>query len=103
MAGNDFTSQCRLVDGDLVAVQQTRICGHDIAQAQADGVARHQFARRRGDPFSVAFNPGLDRQSGLQGINGVAGLAFFPKPDSRIGYKQQKNDTEVRPVADDAG
>ena len=76
-----FSRQRRLIDGNFVAVQQTRVRRHDVAQAQADDVARHQFPRRRGDPFSIAFHPGLDRQSGLQRINGVAGLAFFPKPD----------------------
>ena len=45
--GQQFARQRGLVDGDFVAVQQARIRWHDVAQTQADGVARHQFPRRR--------------------------------------------------------
>ena len=83
--GQRLPGQRRLVDGYLVAVQQARIGRHDVAQAQADGVARHQFPRRRRDPFAVAFHPGLDRQRRLQGSDGVARLMFFPETDRRVG------------------
>ena len=100
--GQRFSRQRRLIDRNLVAVQQTRICRHDVAQAQADGVARHQFPRRRGDPFSIAFHPGLNRQSGLQGINGVARLVLFPEPDHGVGDKQEEDDEKIGPVPDHA-
>ena len=100
--GQRLAGQRGLVDGNLVAVQQARVRRHDVAQTQADDVARHQFPRRRRDPFAVALHPGLDRQPGLQGIDGVAGLAFFPEPDHGIGNKQNQNDEEIGPVPHDA-
>ena len=39
--GQGLPGQRRLVDGYLVAVQQAGVGRHDVAQAQADGVARH--------------------------------------------------------------
>jgi len=70
--GQRFPGQRRLVHGYLVAVQQARIGRHDVAQAQADGVARHQFTRRRVNPLPVAFHPCLDRERRLQSGDGVA-------------------------------
>ena len=101
--GQGFPGERRLIDGDLVAVQKTRIGRHDVAQAQANGVARHELARWRVDPFAVALDPGLDRQPGLQGLDGVARLAFFPKAHRGIGNQQQQDDEEVGPVAHHAG
>jgi hypothetical protein len=101
--GQRFARQRRLIDGNLVAVQQTRICRHDVAQAQADGVARHQFPRRRGDPFSIAFHPGLNRQPGLQGLNGVALPGVLPRTRPRRWRQAAEEDDEkVGPVPDHA-
>ena len=101
--GQRLTGQRRLVDGNFVAVQQTGIRRHDIAQAQADDVTRHQFPRRRRDPLSIALHPGLDRELGLQRFDGIARLALFPEPDGGIGNKQHQNDEEIGPMADDTG
>ena len=96
--GQQLSGQRRLVHGYLVAVQQARIGRHDVAQAQADGVARHQFTRRRVDPLAVAFHPGLDRERRLQGGDGVARLMFLPESDQSVGQKQNQDDAKVRPV-----
>ena len=96
--GQQLSGQRRLVDRYLVAVQQARIGRHNVAQAQADGVAGHKFARRRIDPFPVAFHPGLDRQRRLQGGDSVARLMFFPESDHGVGQKQNEDDAKVRPV-----
>ena len=53
---------------------------------------------RRGDPLSIAFHPGLDRQLGLQGGDGAARLAFLPESDHGVGEQQHQDDAEVRPV-----
>ena len=96
--GQGLPGQRRLVDGYLVAVQQARVGRHDVAEAQADGVARHEFARRRIDPLAVAFHPGLDRERRLQGGDGVARLMFLPEADHAVGEKQKEDDAEIRPM-----
>ena len=87
-----------LIDRNLVAFQQTRVRRHDVAQTQADDIARHQFLAGWRDPLSITLHPGLDRQPGLQGIDGVACLAFFPESDRGIGQKQNEDDDKVRPM-----
>ena len=96
--GQGFPGQRRLVDGYLVAVQQARVGGHDVAQAQADGVAGHKFARRRIDPLPVTFHPRLDRERRLQSGDGVARLMLFPESDQGVGKKQKQDDAKVRPM-----
>ncbi len=86
--GQRLSRQRGLIHLDRVALQQARIRRHDVAEAHADDVARHQLTRRRGDPFPIAFHPCLDRQRGLQGGDGVARLVFFPEPDHGVGQKQ---------------
>ena len=88
--GQRLSRQRGLIHLDRVALQQARIRRHDVAHAHADDVARHQFTRRRGDPLPVTFHPGLDRQLGLQGSDGVAGLVFFPESDHGVGKKQKR-------------
>ena len=96
--GQGLPGQRRLVDGYLVAVQQARIGRHDVAQAQADGVARHEFTRSRVHPLAIAFHPGLDRERRLQGGDGVARLMLFPESDHSIGQKQNEDDAKIRPM-----
>ena len=100
--GQRLSRQRGLIHLHRVAVQQARIRRHNVAQAHADDVARHQLARRRGDPLPIAFHPGLDRQLGLEGLDGVARLALFPESDHGVGNKQKEDDEEIRPVPDHA-
>ena len=100
--GQRFSRQRGLIHLHLVARQQARIRWHNVAQPQADDIARHQLARRRVDPFAVAFHARLDRQLGFEGVNLVARLAFFPKTDHRIGHQQKEDDEKIRPVPDHA-
>ena len=88
--GQRLSRQRGLIHLHRVAVQQARIRRHDVAQAQADDVARHQLTRRRGDPLPIPFHPGLDRQLGLQGVDGVARLVFFPESDHGVGKEAKR-------------
>ena len=99
-AGKDFACQRGLIHLHRVAGKQARIRRHNIAQSQADDVAWHHLARRRGDPLSITLHPGLDRQFGLQGSDGVARLVFFPESDDGVGNQQEEDDEEIRPVPD---
>ena len=99
--GQRLARQSGLIDLDRVARQQAGICRHDVAQAHANDVTRHQLARRRGDPFPIPLHPRLDRQPGLEGGDGVAGLVFLPEPDHGVGEQQDEDDREVRPVLGD--
>ena len=96
--GHRFPGQRRLVDRYLVAFKQARVGRHDVAEAQADGVARYKFARRRIDPLPVAFHPGLDRQCRFQSGDGVACLMLFPESHHGVGKKQKQDDSEVWPM-----
>ena len=96
--GQRFARQRGLIHLHRVTLQQARIRRHDVAQAHADDVARHQLTRRRGDPLPITFHPGLDRQLGLQRGDGVARLVFFPESDHGVGQKQKEDDGKVRPM-----
>ena len=102
LGGQRLACQRGLIHLHRIAREQARIRRNDIAQPQADDVARHHIARRRVSPLSIAFHPGFDRQLGLQGSDGVARLAFFPESDHGVGNKQKEDDEEIRPVPDHA-
>ena len=56
--GQRLPGQCGLVDGDLVTLEQPGIGRHDVAQAQADDVARDNLFGGRGDPLAVPLDAG---------------------------------------------
>ena len=87
-AGSDSPGQRGLIDLDRVAVEQARVGGHDVAEAHPDDVARHQLARRRGDPLPVALDPRLDRQLRLQRRDRLARLVLLPEPHAGVGDQQ---------------
>ena len=97
--GQRLAGQRGLVDFDRIALQQARVRGHDVTEAHADDVARHELARRRCRPLAVSLHPGLDRQPGLQRVDGVARLVLFPEPHHGVGEEQHEDDAEVRPSA----
>ena len=101
-SGQGFARQRRLIHFHLIAVQQAGIGRYNVAQPQADHISRHQFPRRRRDPFPIPFDPGLDRQLCLQRFDGVARLVFFPEADYRIGQQQKEDNEKIRPVPDNA-
>ena len=101
MAGSD--SQRGLIDFNRVAFQQARIRRHDVAQANANDVARHKLTRRRRDPLPLASDASLDRQLRLQGGDRVARLVFLPESDHGVGKTQKQDDKNVRPVPDHRG
>ncbi len=90
-----------LIHLDRVPLQQPRVRRHDVPQAHAYHVARHELSRRRSDPLAVTLHPGLDGQLGLQGGDRVAGLALLPESDDGVGAEQNEDDAEVRPVPGD--
>ena len=55
--GKRLAGQRGLIDGDFVAFEQPGVRRHDVAQAQADDVPRHDLLGRRRDPFSVPLRP----------------------------------------------
>ena len=57
LGGQRLARQCGLIHFHRVARQQARIRRHDVAQAQADDVARHQLTRRRGRSTSHHVSP----------------------------------------------
>ena len=61
----------------------------------------NKLTRRRGGPLSIPFHPGFDRQLGLQGRDGVAGLVFFPESNHGVGHKQKEDDEKIRPMPGD--
>ena len=101
--GQGLPGQRGLVHLDGIALQQACICRHDVAEAQSDDVARHQFARGRRDPFAVAQHPRLDRELGLQGVDGLASLMLLGESDDAVRDKQDQDDEEVRPVPQHPG
>ena len=102
VGGQRLTGQRRLVDLNRVPLEQSRVGGDDVTQAQPDDVARDELSRRGIDPLAVAQHTGLDRELGLQGVDGLAGLVLFPEPDAGVGEQQDQNDDEVGPVAQTA-
>ncbi len=98
--GQGLSRQRGLIHRHLVAFQKASIRWYDVSQPQADDVARHQLACRRVDPLAIALHSGLDRQPGLQGVDGVAGLAFFPESHHGVANKQEEDDAEILPVPD---
>ena len=90
--GQGFAGQRRLVHFNRIALQQARVCRHNVTQPQPDDVARHQFGRIRVDPLPIALHLGFDRQSGLQGLDGVARLVFFPESHDGVGNQQKEDD-----------
>jgi len=98
VAGSDSPGQCRLIHFYRVTGQQARIRRHDVAQAHADDVARHQLTRLRGGPLPITLCPRLDRELGLQGGDGIARLVFLPESDHGVGHKQKEDDAKVRPM-----
>ena len=84
-SGQRFAGQRGLINFHRIALQQARIRRHNVAQAHADDVARHQLPRRRGGPLPITFHLGLDRQLGLRRGDGVARLVFFPESDHGVG------------------
>ena len=100
--GQGFAGQRRFIHLHRIALEQARIRRHDIAQTQANDIARYQFPRRRGDPFAIPLDAGVDGQIGLQGGDRVARLTLFPEADHGVGHEQHEDDTEIWPVPDHA-
>ena len=88
LGGQRLSCQRGLIHFHRVAVQQSRIRRHNVAQAHADDIAWHQLAGRWVDPLPIPFYPGLDGQFGFQGGDGVARLAFLPEADDGVGHQQ---------------
>ena len=95
-----LSRQRGLIHFHRIAVQQARVRRHDVSQTQPDCVTWHQLACCRVDPVPVTDDARLGRQLGLQGSDGVAGLALFPEPNHAICKQQKQDDEEIWPVLD---
>jgi hypothetical protein len=100
--GQGFAGQGRFIHLHRVTLEQARVRRHNITQTQANDIAGYQFPRRRGDPFSIPLDAGIDGQLGLQGGDRVARLTLFPESDHGVGHEQYEDNAEVRPVPDHA-
>ena len=97
-----LSGQRGLIDLHLVARQQPGVGRHDVPHAQADDVARHQLTRGRGHPLPVTPHPGLDRQLGLEGVDGLARRVLLGKADDGVRQQEDEDDEEVGPVLEEA-
>ena len=52
--GKRFAGERRLVYAYVVAADEFAVCGHDVAEANSDNVARHEIIRFNLLPFPVA-------------------------------------------------
>ena len=98
--GQRLTRQRRLVHFHRITIEQARIRRHDVPQAEADYVTRHQQPHLCGGPLPVTLHPGLDGQLGLQGLDGVSRLELLPETDRGVGQEQNQDDEKIRPVTD---
>ncbi len=99
--GQGLPGQRRLVHFDRVAVEEPCIGGHDVAEAQADDVARYDLTRWWGDPLAVPYDTGPDGQLGLQGGDGLSRLALLPKVLAVA--REQGRTRPIAPSSDGSG
>ena len=95
-----FAGQRRLIHLDRIARQQARVRRHNVTQSQANDITWHQFGCIRVSPLPITLHRGLNRQLGLQSLDGVARLMLFPESDHGVGNKQKEDDEKIRPVPD---
>jgi hypothetical protein len=87
-----------LIDAQVIAFDQARVGGHDIAEADQQDIARDELARRDVPPAAIAQHARAKRQALLQGGDRRVGLELLPEADRRVEQQQGKNDREIRPV-----
>jgi hypothetical protein len=98
-----FAGERRLVDADVVALDQGHVGRHDLAQPEAHHVARHQGGGIDRRPGPVALHMGFRRQALFKRRQGVGSLALLPKADAGVVKQQNQDDGEVDPVSDQQG
>ncbi len=98
-----FPGERRLIDAQVVALEQLDVGRDDGAEAQPHHVAGHQLACVDLAPVAVAPHPGFQREGFLQLLDGVAGLVLLPEPDQRVEQQENEDDDKVGPVADHGG
>jgi hypothetical protein len=98
-----LAGQRRLIDAEIVAIEQLDVRGQDVAQAHAHDVARHQLRGVDLQPLPVAFDPAFERELFLEGIERAARLVFLPETDCGVEQQQQDDDDEVRPMPHQRG
>ena len=76
--------QRRLIDAQIVALDEAHVGRDDVAEADQDDVARDEFARRHFPPAPVAQHAGPQRQALLERGNGGVGLELLPEADAGV-------------------
>ena len=97
--GQRFAGQRRLVDAEIVAVDELQIGRNDVAEPDQDDVAGNEQARLDVLPCAVAPDPGLQREALLEQRDGVVGLELLPEADACVDEQHDENDREIVPVA----
>ncbi len=92
-----------LVHGQVIAVQQLGVRGHDVPQAQADDVARDQGGGIDALPVAIAQGARLQRQLPLERLQGVGRLELLPEADHRVEHQHDRDDDQIVPAFDHGG
>ena len=91
----------RLIDAEVVALQQLAVRRHDVADVEAHDVAGNEGLRLHFLPGAVAQRARLHRQRTLQRIEGVRSLVLLPEAENGVEHQQRRDDDEIAPVPHD--
>ena len=96
-----FARQRRLIDAEVVAIDQLQVGRDDIAELDHDNIAGHKGLCFDVTPFAAAQHSRMQREMLLQRLDFVIGFEFLPETDDRIQRQHEKDDDEVFPMPND--
>ena len=98
-----LAGQRRLVDADVIPVDEAHVGGHDLAELDAHHVAGNHLGGVDGGELSIAQGRRLWRHARLQRRQRVGGLALLPEAGDGVVEQQHQNDGEIGPMAHQQG
>ena len=98
-----FAGQQRLVDEEVLGLEQTAICRDQIASRQQHHVARHQLRDRDLLRLAVAQHRGPHRDSLFQLIRGAPGAVFLKEIQRYAHQHDGPDDHEAGDLAGHRG
>ena len=90
----------RLIDEQVVAVEQARVRRDDVARAQDHHVAAHDVVDRDILLLAVPDHCGAQSQTGLQRGHGRLGAGLLDEAQKRAHHDDGQNDAGLDPIAD---